>query len=81
MDAIDIIETDTTDASESTDISFGKEIAKSLAVSSAQTAGAIVGVLVIGLAYSKIKEFRNRKAVVLNIVADDTETTTETAEN
>lgn len=81
MDAIDIIENDTTDTSESTDTSFGKEIAKSLTISTAQTAGMIVGAMAVAYAYSKVKAFRNRKAVVLNIVTDDPENSTETAEN
>lgn len=44
------------------DISFGKEIAKTLALSAATTAGMVVGLVAVGLAASKIQEVRKNRA-------------------
>jgi len=47
---------------ETTEISFGKEIAKSFAISTAVTAGSWAGMIAVGLAVSKIQDLKKKRA-------------------
>lgn len=68
---MDTIDTPTTDiviideavlVEDCTNDSFGKEIAKTLTVSAATTAGMIGGMLVIGFAVGKFQQFKTKRA-------------------
>lgn len=62
--------------------SFGKEIAKTLIVSTATTAGMIAGVFVVGFAVQKVQEFKTKRASKKETVIEGevVETPTETPE-
>ena len=45
-----------TDTVEATEINFGKEIAKNLIISTAVSAGVLIGFGVVGFTYSKIED-------------------------
>lgn len=68
MDAIDTPTTDIVVIDEAVVVespqnnSFGKEIAKTLTVSAATTAGMIVGTIAIGYAVGKFQEFKANRA-------------------
>lgn len=58
----DIVVIDATDVAETLNDSFGKEVAKTLAISAATTAGMIAGTIAIGFAVGKFQEARARRA-------------------
>jgi hypothetical protein len=60
---IENLDTVITDAPvELADISFGKEIAKTLIISAAATAGMMGGALAVGLVMNKTSEFKQKRA-------------------
>lgn len=63
------------------DISFGKEITKTLVLSAVSTAGMIGGVFVVGLAANKVQEFKQKRAVKKAEKVAEVGTTDETPAN
>ncbi|AOZ64904.1 hypothetical protein SEA_MAYA_39 [Streptomyces phage Maya] len=57
---------DNNTSTESQDINLGKEIAKAFAVGTAQSAASVVGLLVIGYAYSKYLDKKEAKKAKKN---------------
>lgn len=53
------------------DESFGKTVAKSITLSAASTAGAWVGLIAVGLAYSKFKDFQENRAAKKETTSKD----------
>lgn len=70
--ATDIVITDDAAVTEDyTNHSFGKEIAKTLIVSAATTAGMMVGAAAIGFTVTKVSEFRARRAAKKTTVVEE----------
>lgn len=63
---------ETPETSDSNELSFGKEIAKTLALSTATSAGVIAGFLVVGLALTKIQEIKKNRAAKKDAAKQDT---------
>lgn len=53
---------ETPETSDSVETSFGKEIAKTLALSTATSAGVVAGFVVVGLAITKFEELKKKRA-------------------
>ena len=76
MDEIDIFADNNVDETETTENteSFGKEIAKTIAVSAASTAGVVIGFTIAGAVVSVFTEARKRRHEK-KAETDETETT------
>lgn len=65
---------ETPETTDSNELSFGKEIAKALAISTATSAGVIAGFVAVGLAINKLDEMKKaraaKKAAKLETVKD-----------
>jgi hypothetical protein len=73
----DVVDTDT-DATETETPGFGKELTKTLAVSTATSAGVFGGFVVIALLTPKIKDWwRSRKSNVIDGEVEETTVSTE----
>jgi hypothetical protein len=65
-----------------TNESFGKEIAKTLIISTATTAGMLVGVAAVGFVVGKFQEFKTKRASKGDVIEGEViETPTETPTN
>jgi hypothetical protein len=53
------------------EISFTKEIAKSFVISTAVTAGTVVGFIVVGVAWNKIDDVRAKRRAKKNPIVND----------
>jgi len=63
---------ETPETSDSTETSFGKEIAKTLALSTATSAGVFAGFVVISLAVTKFDELKKKRAAKKAAAEQDT---------
>lgn len=65
---------ETSETSDSTELSFGKEITKTLAIATTTSAGVIAGFMAVGLAVNKFEEMKKarvaKKAAKLEPVKD-----------
>lgn len=59
-------------SSDSTELSFGKEIAKTFAISTVTSAGVIAGFVAVGLAINKFDEIKKARAAKKAAAKQDT---------